>query len=834
MAKPARFVGVERHEEIDIRARRDDARSFQQKLRDLAETPEGTRRIFLCLVVAALAFSLIPFVPECLVLVAVGFRIFAYSYKAKRWHAPFRVPAYLGRKGYRDASEGGKPGEGQIYMGAAQSSRSAKFYEVWASPNDTRTHRMVVGTTGSGKTEELMGAVFNSVMLNSGSTFTDAKAHVKTDYSMYRICRLFGRDEEFFHLNLIKGGKDIFGAPKNKISNTLNPFGFGSSSMKAELMNDLIATSNGADIWMKRAISFNAAIMPLLSFLADRGYILFSPRVLVDYYNLDRLENLVWFGLVQRYDGKVIDLKTAAPMDWAQLSTDAVSGSMKLYLNELPSYTPAKPTRPNPIVNSSDEEIREAILMGPEAVAEWEKRRAQFLLEIERQREAEKNGGPAQSAEKARETVYQQHGFITMQLVQATGLLTFEYDYIFNAAIGEIDFKDLMLNRRLLMVSLPSLERAPDSLLTLARLSIASVKGVLAAMLDIETEGNIRIIVNGRPYAAEQAYNLIHDEYGYQVVPGYAVAPAQGRGFGVSITFGAQDLPSLRKGDANEAEATWENTNIRLIGRSTGGEESETYKKFAGAAGYASVSVAGEMNYQHDALSSSFAIASGSRVEKVSRLSVDDLNAQKDGEFTMVVGTKMGENTGSVRVVRYKAFYTGDIPELHELRKNHFVAVRPPTTDRLKAVRETQELRRAMMNVTSAQIETWLDAPAQTALRASLVDSALSHLAQRLAELPEGMPDEAIAEAGLSILSNFVRARLTSLIEGRVMQEVAPLERRLREDIEADDFAAEDRAALLGVLSELMDRIKSQRMLELTGQKSIARRVAQARKQMAA
>ncbi len=139
-----------------------------------------------------------------------------------------------------------------------------------------------------------------------------------------------------------------------------------------------------------------------------------------------------------------------------------------------------------------------------------------------------------------------------------------------------------------------------------------------------------------------------------------------------------------------------------------------------------------------------------------------------------------------------------------------------------------------MINVTSAQIEAWLDAPAQTALRASLVDSALSHMAQRLAVLPEGMPDEAIAEAGLSILSNFVRARLTSLIEGRVMQEVAPLERRLREDIEADDFAPEDRAALLGVLSELMERIKAQRVLELTGQKSIARRVAQARKQMAA
>ncbi len=84
--------------------------------------------------------------------------------------------------------------------------------------------------------------------------------------------------------------------------------------------------------------------------------------------------------------------------------------------------------------------------------------------------------------------MYQQHGFITIAAGPATAMLTFDYDYIFNVPIGEIDFKDLMLNRRLMMVSLPSLERAPDSLLTLARLSIASVKGVLAAMLDIPTE----------------------------------------------------------------------------------------------------------------------------------------------------------------------------------------------------------------------------------------------------------------------------------------------------------------------------------------------------------
>ncbi len=70
------------------------------------------------------------------------------------------------------------------------------------------------------------------------------------------------------------------------------------------------------------------------------------------------------------------------------------------------------------------------------------------------------------------------------------------------------------------------------------------------------------------------------------------------------------------------------------------------------------VSVAGEMNYQQDAVSGSFQIGHGSRIEKVERLSVDDLNAQQDGELTMLVGAKTGENTGGVRVIRYLALYT--------------------------------------------------------------------------------------------------------------------------------------------------------------------------------
>ncbi len=91
---------------------------------------------------------------------------------------------------------------------------------------------------------------------------------------------------------------------------------------------------------------------------------------------------------------------------------------MKLYLNELPSYTPAKPTRPNPIVNSSDEEIREALLMGPEAVAEWDKKRAQSLIEIERQRKQRRTALPHRPQRRRERRCISSTASSRLQLVQ--------------------------------------------------------------------------------------------------------------------------------------------------------------------------------------------------------------------------------------------------------------------------------------------------------------------------------------------------------------------------------------------------------------------------------
>lgn len=102
----------------------------------------------------------------------------------------------------------------------------------------------------------------------------------------------------------------------------------------------------------------------------------------------------------------------------------------------------------------------------------------------------------------------------------------------------------------------------------------------------------------------------------------------------------------------------------------TGGEESETYKKFSGA-GSAFVSSAMEMTHRRGKIGSKFDISAQSRAERVPRLNVNDLNGQQDGQFTLVVGTKTDASRGTqmakeggVRVVRYSAFFTGNVPKV--------------------------------------------------------------------------------------------------------------------------------------------------------------------------
>jgi len=160
---------------------------------------------------------------------------------------------------------------------------------------------------------------------------------------------------------------------------------------------------------------------------------------------------------------------------------------------------------------------------------------------------AKYGGGPAESDgdATARQKVSEQHGYITMQLVRAINNLSNNYGFIYGAEIGEISFEDLVLNRRSLVVLLPSLERSTSNLEQLGKLTVLALKSVLGSLLNTRPEGSRREIIEGNPSNSKIPFGAILDEVGYYIVKGVSVIPAQARSLGVAVHFGTQSIPDL-------------------------------------------------------------------------------------------------------------------------------------------------------------------------------------------------------------------------------------------------------------------------------------------------
>lgn len=304
---------------------------------------------------------------------------------------------------------------------------------------------------------------------------------------------------------------------------------------------------------------------------------------------------------------------------------------------------------------------------------------------------------------KQEQKTLEQHGFIVMQLTRIFNDLNFNYGHIFKTRVGDVDFFDVVVRRRLLTVLLPALERAPDSLRMLGKMIVGSIKQMMAGCLGNRVEGVIREIIESRPTNAEFPFYCILDEYGYYAVIGFAVAPAQARSLGFSVTFAAQDFSSLKKSSAEEADATWENTNVRAVGRITSGQESETWRRINGAAAMADSAMVDGYDRSMGMTSENFRSRDSISIKDSSRLNYDDLAMQENGEFTFIIGKKENKGrTGGVRVIRGMGFYTAG-PTPREMRINDLIPVEAPEPADLPRNRKAHEaLRRALLEGTFA------------------------------------------------------------------------------------------------------------------------------------
>jgi intracellular multiplication protein IcmO len=83
-----------------------------------------------------------------------------------------------------------------------------------------------------------------------------------------------------------------------------------------------------------------------------------------------------------------------------------------------------------------------------------------------------------------------QHGFAQFYFTATFTQLAVSLGHIFRCEMGDIDMRDIVLNRRILVVNLPAPENSDATLAALGKLVVASLRGMMAQLLGASLEGD--------------------------------------------------------------------------------------------------------------------------------------------------------------------------------------------------------------------------------------------------------------------------------------------------------------------------------------------------------
>ena len=288
-------------------------------------------------------------------------------------------------------------------------------------------------------------------------------------------------------------------------SNSMNPFSNGSASYLANLVVNLMPDAGGDNaMWKERAVALMFALMPALTYKRDKQGLLLDVGIVRDH----------------------LELQPIIKLSRDQTMPARIVHGLEGYLNTLPGFVAA----------AFDDEGNERPPSPDQPM---------YDLQVARQ----------------------QHGYLSMQFTRSMQSLADEYGYIFKQQLADIDMLDLVLNRRILVVLIPALEKSGDEAANLGKIVASCLKGMMGATLGNTVEGGWETAIGSKQTRANSSFMTVFDEVGYYTAAGMAVMAAQARSLGFSLVFAAQDLPSMEKRIKQEAKSIVGNCNLKILGR---------------------------------------------------------------------------------------------------------------------------------------------------------------------------------------------------------------------------------------------------------------------------
>jgi intracellular multiplication protein IcmO len=288
-------------------------------------------------------------------------------------------------------------------------------------------------------------------------------------------------------------------------SNSMNPFSNGSASYLANLVVNLMPDAGGDNaMWKERAVALMFALMPALTYKRDKQGLLLDVGIVRDH----------------------LELQPIIRLSRDQTLPARITHGLEGYLNTLPGFVAA----------AFDDEGNERPPSPDQPM---------YDLQVARQ----------------------QHGYLSMQFTRSMQSLADEYGYIFKAQLADIDVLDVVLNRRILVVLIPALEKSGDEAANLGKIVASCLKGMMGATLGNTVEGAWESAIGSKQTHSSSSFMTVFDEVGYYTAAGMAVMAAQARSLGFSLVFATQDLPSMEKRIKSEAKSIVGNCNLKILGR---------------------------------------------------------------------------------------------------------------------------------------------------------------------------------------------------------------------------------------------------------------------------
>ena len=407
-------------------------RSGAQRLRDIR--PITTRlwsammSEFSGVVLAGGAMAM--FVEPALVnFVAPASLLYAGLVMSRRVTLPLRLPQTAGIRDWNYPSPVGR--RPRMAAGSIYLGSDLKGRELWISSEDGRQHATVPGTTGAGKTTALLSFLANALTHASGFVLVDGKADNKLYGEVLALARRFGREDDVLCLNFMvaSGVKD---------SNTFNPFAVGNADAIGEMLSSQLGESAPGDsnqVFRDRAVALVGTLAPVLVWMRDHKGVPLNIETIRLAFEL----RCIWKVAMKRaFEVRNPSTGETTDIPVPDMPEDIIY-PLKAYLGELPSY---------------------------DLTLDWNKQKT--------------------------EEPSKQHGFAQFYFTRTFELLGVSLGHIFKVEQSDVDMRDVVLNRRILVVNLPALESSDERLAALGKIVVASLRGMMAQMLGARLEGDYR------------------------------------------------------------------------------------------------------------------------------------------------------------------------------------------------------------------------------------------------------------------------------------------------------------------------------------------------------